>query len=102
MGKERCLVIMCHVCLFVFFNGKFWITDGPLEYHRVTSGTTRLYPYPLGILLIHQFRRKPNKYGKNPFCGNRTQDLLVPKPYSTPKMPLGYKAMSIMCHVLIE
>ncbi|MFS8008353.1 hypothetical protein Hanom_Chr14g01271671 [Helianthus anomalus] len=26
-------------------------------------------------------------------CGNRTQDLLVPKSYPTPKMPLGYKAM---------
>ncbi|MFS7989278.1 hypothetical protein Hanom_Chr11g01044801 [Helianthus anomalus] len=41
---------------------------------------------------IHQFKRKPNKYGKI-FCGNRTQDLLVPKLYPTPKMPLGYKAM---------
>ncbi|MFS7996504.1 hypothetical protein Hanom_Chr12g01130711 [Helianthus anomalus] len=30
--------------------------------------------------------------GKPP-CKNRTQDLLVPKPYHTPKMPLGYKAM---------
>ncbi|KAF5795554.1 hypothetical protein HanXRQr2_Chr08g0341061 [Helianthus annuus] len=30
--------------------------------------------------------------GKPP-CRNRTQDLLVPKPYPTTKMPLGYKAM---------
>ncbi|MFS7894852.1 hypothetical protein Hanom_Chr00s002138g01692671 [Helianthus anomalus] len=30
--------------------------------------------------------------GKPP-CGNRTQDLLVPKSYPTTKMPLGYKAM---------
>ncbi|MFS7983643.1 hypothetical protein Hanom_Chr11g00976901 [Helianthus anomalus] len=31
-----------------FLNGKFWITDGPLEYHRATSRTTRSYPSPLG------------------------------------------------------
>ncbi|MFS7946488.1 hypothetical protein Hanom_Chr06g00536861 [Helianthus anomalus] len=33
--------------------------------------------------------------GKPP-CGNRTQDLLVAKPYLTPKMPLGYKAMGML------
>ncbi|MFS7944716.1 putative hydro-lyase [Helianthus anomalus] len=32
---------MWGVITFFFLNGKFWITDGPLEYHRVTSGTTR-------------------------------------------------------------
>ncbi|MFS7916885.1 hypothetical protein Hanom_Chr03g00182621 [Helianthus anomalus] len=42
---------------------------------------------------IHQFKGKPNKYGKKHLCGNRTQDLLVPKFYPTPKMPLGYKVM---------
>ncbi|MFS8028093.1 hypothetical protein Hanom_Chr16g01506441 [Helianthus anomalus] len=47
-----------------FFERQIWITNGPLEYHRVTSGTTRSYPSPLGLMPIHQFRRKPNKYGK--------------------------------------
>ncbi|MFS7967889.1 hypothetical protein Hanom_Chr09g00791101 [Helianthus anomalus] len=61
---------------------QIWIANEPLEYHRATSGTTRLYPSPLGIMPIHQFRRKPNKYGKTP-CRNRTQDLLVPEPYLT-------------------
>ncbi|MFS8024147.1 hypothetical protein Hanom_Chr16g01459811 [Helianthus anomalus] len=42
-------------------------------------------------MAIHQFRRKSNNYGKSPSCENRTQDLLVPKPYPTPKMPLGYE-----------
>ncbi|MFS8026434.1 hypothetical protein Hanom_Chr16g01486681 [Helianthus anomalus] len=42
------------------------ITDGPLEYYRATSGTTRSYPSPLGIMSIHQFRRKTNKYVKIP------------------------------------
>ncbi|MFS7982927.1 hypothetical protein Hanom_Chr11g00968511 [Helianthus anomalus] len=42
---------------------------------------------------IHQFRRKSNKYGKKNPCGNQSQNLLVPKTYPTPKMPLGYKAM---------
>ncbi|MFS7939144.1 hypothetical protein Hanom_Chr05g00448291 [Helianthus anomalus] len=51
---------------FFFFERQIWITDGPLEYHRATSGTTRSYPSPLGIMPIHQFRRKPNKYGKTP------------------------------------
>ncbi|MFS8000099.1 hypothetical protein Hanom_Chr12g01174391 [Helianthus anomalus] len=37
-----------------------------MEYHRATSGTTRSYPSPIGIMPIHQFRRKPNKYGKTP------------------------------------
>ncbi|MFS7932558.1 hypothetical protein Hanom_Chr04g00369231 [Helianthus anomalus] len=50
---------------------------------------------------IHQFRRKPNKHGKNSLCGNRTQDLLVPKFYPTTKMPLGYKAMGKINLILI-
>ncbi|MFS7929423.1 hypothetical protein Hanom_Chr04g00332381 [Helianthus anomalus] len=48
-----------------FFERQIWITDGPLEYHRATRGTTRSYPSPLGIM-SHQFRRKPNKHGKTP------------------------------------
>ncbi|MFS8018032.1 hypothetical protein Hanom_Chr15g01387391 [Helianthus anomalus] len=51
-----------------FFERQIWITDGPLEYHRVTRGTTRSYPSPLGIM-PQQFRRKPNKHGKNPLLG---------------------------------
>ncbi|MFS7970108.1 hypothetical protein Hanom_Chr09g00817111 [Helianthus anomalus] len=78
--------------IIIFFERQIWITDGPLEYHRATSGTTRSYPSTLGIMSIHQFRRKPNKYGKNHPCGNRTQDLLVSKLYPTLKMPLSYKA----------
>ncbi|MFS8013994.1 hypothetical protein Hanom_Chr15g01339471 [Helianthus anomalus] len=42
---------------------------------------------------IHQFRRKPNKYGKKPL----TQDLLITKSYPTPKMPLDYKASYSIC-----
>ncbi|MFS7908375.1 hypothetical protein Hanom_Chr01g00082431 [Helianthus anomalus] len=33
---------------FFFFERQIWITDGPLEYHRATSRTTRSYPSPLG------------------------------------------------------
>ncbi|MFS7972670.1 hypothetical protein Hanom_Chr09g00847521 [Helianthus anomalus] len=43
-----------------------WITDGPFEYHCAISETIRLYPSPLDIMLIHQFRRKLNKYEKTP------------------------------------
>ncbi|MFS8033097.1 hypothetical protein Hanom_Chr17g01565471 [Helianthus anomalus] len=32
---------------FFFFERQIWITDGPLEYHRVTSRNTRSYPSPL-------------------------------------------------------
>ncbi|MFS7997748.1 hypothetical protein Hanom_Chr12g01145531 [Helianthus anomalus] len=32
---------------FFFFERQIWITDGPLEYHRATSRTTRSYPSPL-------------------------------------------------------
>ncbi|MFS7933870.1 hypothetical protein Hanom_Chr04g00384871 [Helianthus anomalus] len=79
---------------FFFFERQIWITDGPLEYHRVTSRTTRSYPSPLDIMPIHQFRRKPDKYWKNPLVGIEPRTyLLVPKPYLTPKTPLGYKAM---------
>ncbi|MFS8029066.1 hypothetical protein Hanom_Chr16g01517951 [Helianthus anomalus] len=31
-----------------FFVLQIWITDGPLEYHRNISGTTRSYPSLLG------------------------------------------------------
>ncbi|MFS7907245.1 hypothetical protein Hanom_Chr01g00069001 [Helianthus anomalus] len=33
---------------YSFFLTANWITDGPLEYHRATSRTTRSYPSPLG------------------------------------------------------
>ncbi|MFS7956683.1 hypothetical protein Hanom_Chr07g00657411 [Helianthus anomalus] len=46
-----------------------WITDGSLEYHCVISEIIRSYPSTLIIMLIHQFKRKSNKYGKNPFVG---------------------------------
>ncbi|MFS7955305.1 hypothetical protein Hanom_Chr07g00641111 [Helianthus anomalus] len=52
--------------IYLFFERQIWITDRPLEYHRATSRTTRSYPSPLGIMPIHQFRRKPNKYEKTP------------------------------------
>ncbi|MFS7965417.1 hypothetical protein Hanom_Chr09g00762011 [Helianthus anomalus] len=45
------------------------ITDGPLEYHRAINRIIRSYPSPLGIMSIHQFRRNPNNYGKNPIVG---------------------------------
>ncbi|MFS8017315.1 hypothetical protein Hanom_Chr15g01378931 [Helianthus anomalus] len=46
-----------------------WITDGPLEYHRAISGTTRSYQSPQAIMPVHKFRRKPNKSGKNLLVG---------------------------------
>ncbi|MFS7916963.1 putative cytochrome P450 [Helianthus anomalus] len=49
---------------------------------------------------IHQFRRKPNKSGKNPLCENRTQDLMVTKFYPTTQMPLGYNAMDIPQYIV--
>ncbi|MFS7974772.1 hypothetical protein Hanom_Chr10g00872601 [Helianthus anomalus] len=42
-----------------FFERQIWITDGPLEYHRATSGTTRSYPSPLGIMPIQQSGGNP-------------------------------------------
>ncbi|MFS7971991.1 hypothetical protein Hanom_Chr09g00839351 [Helianthus anomalus] len=50
------------------------MTDRPLEYHRVTSGTTRSYSSLLGIMHIHQFRRKPDKYGNRTERINRLYD----------------------------
>ncbi|MFS7937850.1 hypothetical protein Hanom_Chr05g00432611 [Helianthus anomalus] len=38
----------CLSIFFFFFERQIWITDGPLEYHRATSRTTRSYPSPLG------------------------------------------------------
>ncbi|MFS8013546.1 hypothetical protein Hanom_Chr14g01334221 [Helianthus anomalus] len=77
--------IYFYFLVLIFFERQIWITDGLLNYHRAISGTTRSYPSPPGIIMsIHQFRRKPNTYGKNPHCGNRTQDLLVSKSYPTP------------------
>ncbi|MFS8007543.1 hypothetical protein Hanom_Chr14g01262251 [Helianthus anomalus] len=55
--------MLFHTSTF-FLKRQIWITDGPLEYHRDTSGTTRSYPSPLGIMPTHQFRSKLNKYGK--------------------------------------
>ncbi|MFS7960853.1 hypothetical protein Hanom_Chr08g00707961 [Helianthus anomalus] len=37
-----------YIYIFLFFERQIWITDGPLEYHRATSRTTRSYPSPLG------------------------------------------------------
>ncbi|MFS8027254.1 hypothetical protein Hanom_Chr16g01496501 [Helianthus anomalus] len=79
---------------YFFFERQIWITDGSLEYHRATSETTRSYPSPLGIMPIHQFRRKPNKYGKNPLWESNPEPI-GPKALSHPQMPLGYKAMGI-------
>ncbi|MFS8018857.1 hypothetical protein Hanom_Chr15g01396981 [Helianthus anomalus] len=67
---------------------QIWITDGPLEYYRVISGTTRSYPSPLGIMSIHQFRRKLNKYGKTPLWESNPSPI-SPKSYPTLKIPLG-------------
>ncbi|MFS8019407.1 hypothetical protein Hanom_Chr15g01403421 [Helianthus anomalus] len=67
--------------LGTFFERQIWITDGPLEFHRATSGTTRSYLSPLGIIPIHQFRKKTNKYGKTPLWK------------SNPR-PIGPKALS--------
>ncbi|MFS7907229.1 hypothetical protein Hanom_Chr01g00068831 [Helianthus anomalus] len=74
-----------HQLIFSFFlNGKIWITDGPLEFHRATSRTTRSYLSPLGIMHIHQFRRKPNKHGKTPLMGIELRTYwsqsLIPSP----------------------
>ncbi|KAL9993215.1 hypothetical protein Hdeb2414_s1063g00977381 [Helianthus debilis subsp. tardiflorus] len=76
-----------------FFNGKVGSLTNYWSYHRATSRTTRSYLSLQGIMLIHQYRRKPNNYGKNLSCGNRT-NLLVSKPYPTIKMSLDYKAMN--------
>ncbi|MFS7982215.1 hypothetical protein Hanom_Chr10g00960141 [Helianthus anomalus] len=51
------------------FFKQTWITNGPLEYHRAISGTTRSYPSPLCIMPIHQFMRKHKKYEKTPLVG---------------------------------
>ncbi|MFS7927770.1 hypothetical protein Hanom_Chr04g00313041 [Helianthus anomalus] len=55
-----------------------------LEYNRAISGTTRSYPSPLGIMPIHQFRRKPNKYEKTPLVGIEPKTYwsqsLIPSP----------------------
>ncbi|MFS7960435.1 hypothetical protein Hanom_Chr08g00703141 [Helianthus anomalus] len=40
----------------------------------------------------------PINMGKPP-CKNRTQDLLGPKSYPTPRMPLDYKVMDKMLFV---
>ncbi|MFS8003941.1 hypothetical protein Hanom_Chr13g01219771 [Helianthus anomalus] len=52
--------------------------DGPLEYHHVTSGTIRSYPFSLDIMHIHQFRSKPNKYGKTPLVRIEPGTYLTP------------------------
>ncbi|MFS8032886.1 hypothetical protein Hanom_Chr17g01562951 [Helianthus anomalus] len=63
-----CLVVRLSFGYIFFFERQIWITDGPLECHRATRGTTRSYTSPLGIM-PHQFRRKPNKHGKIPLVG---------------------------------
>ncbi|MFS7919671.1 hypothetical protein Hanom_Chr03g00215421 [Helianthus anomalus] len=61
-------IIIIYYLLFtdIFLTANLDLTDGPLEYDCATSGTIRSYPSPLGIMPIHQFRRKRNKYEKNP------------------------------------
>ncbi|MFS7950482.1 hypothetical protein Hanom_Chr07g00583761 [Helianthus anomalus] len=63
MSLNNLTTLFCKV--FTFLR-QIWITDGLLKYHRVISGSTRSYPSPLSIMSIHQFSRKPNKYGKHP------------------------------------
>ncbi|MFS7948617.1 hypothetical protein Hanom_Chr06g00561981 [Helianthus anomalus] len=42
------LLISSNNCMVIFFfERQIRITDRSLEYHRVTSRTTRLYPSPL-------------------------------------------------------
>ncbi|MFS7942963.1 hypothetical protein Hanom_Chr06g00494691 [Helianthus anomalus] len=65
--KVRSNTLVKRSSLVISFERQIWITDGLLKYHRVTSGTTRLYHLHYAIMSIHQFRRKPNKYGKTPF-----------------------------------
>ncbi|MFS8001431.1 hypothetical protein Hanom_Chr13g01190321 [Helianthus anomalus] len=55
-----------------FFEPQIWSTDGSLEHHRATNGTIRSYSSPLGIMPIHQFRRKPHKYRKTPLWESNT------------------------------
>ncbi|MFS7927765.1 hypothetical protein Hanom_Chr04g00312981 [Helianthus anomalus] len=64
-----------------FFKREIWITDRPLEYNRVISGTTRSYSSPLGIMPIHKFMKKPNKYEKTPLV------RMNPR-------PIGHKTLS--------
>ncbi|KAJ0895946.1 hypothetical protein HanRHA438_Chr08g0328951 [Helianthus annuus] len=49
-----CLAFSFVVVSFFFFERQIWITDGPLEYHRATSRTTRSYP-PLWLFLDSNF-----------------------------------------------
>ncbi|MFS8033033.1 hypothetical protein Hanom_Chr17g01564701 [Helianthus anomalus] len=58
-----------------FFLRQIWITDRPLENNRATSGTTRSYLSPLGIIHIHQLRKKPNKYGKSRLYESNTEPI---------------------------
>ncbi|MFS7995744.1 hypothetical protein Hanom_Chr12g01121561 [Helianthus anomalus] len=62
----KLVYLFIYLFIYLFFERQIWITDGLLKYHRATSGTTRSYPSPLGIMAIQQFRRKPNKYEKTP------------------------------------
>ncbi|MFS7904428.1 hypothetical protein Hanom_Chr01g00035911 [Helianthus anomalus] len=55
-----------NIMIYIYLFNSKWITDEPLDYYRVTSGITRSYPFPLGVILIHQFRSQSNKYGKTP------------------------------------
>ncbi|MFS8022894.1 hypothetical protein Hanom_Chr16g01444881 [Helianthus anomalus] len=70
----------------IFSEQQIWITDESLEYYRVNSVTTRSYPSLVGMLPIHRFRSKPNKYGKNPLM------RIEPKTYCSQSLitPLRY------------
>ncbi|MFS7992987.1 hypothetical protein Hanom_Chr12g01088731 [Helianthus anomalus] len=78
------LGVRCIFFFFFFLNGKFGSLTDHWSIIVPPAEPPDHIPSPLGIMRIHQFRRKPNKYGKNPHSGNRTQDLLVIKSYLTP------------------
>ncbi|MFS7896731.1 hypothetical protein Hanom_Chr00s005691g01729811 [Helianthus anomalus] len=87
-----CLLMIAEDVEVFFFERQIWITDVPLEYYHVTSGTTRSYSSSLGIMSIHQFKRKPNIYEKNILVGIEPRTF-GPKVLTHPEMSLDYKDM---------
>ncbi|MFS7997621.1 hypothetical protein Hanom_Chr12g01143931 [Helianthus anomalus] len=87
--------INCSLPFYPFIERKIWITDGSVEYHRATSGITRSYPSLLGIMPIHQFRRKLNKYGKTHLCKSNAGPN-NPKILSHSKITLGYRVIGFL------
>ncbi|MFS7964715.1 hypothetical protein Hanom_Chr08g00753601 [Helianthus anomalus] len=82
---KKKLLVKLNLSNLLFFNDKFGSPDRSLEYYRATSGTTRSYPSPLGIMAIHQFRRKPNKCGKKLRLWKSNPGPIGSKTLSTPK-----------------